>query len=86
MGTGLNFPGFGLIQPSLLAAICPFALGRPLTPSLVQMAEKIRRLAGNGKLGDAGAVTSLGNPYCCVLVGRETVRDGRQPTYERKPK
>jgi hypothetical protein len=50
------------------------------------MAEKIRRLAGNGKLGDAGAVTSLGNPYCCVLVGRETVRDGRQPTYERKPK
>jgi hypothetical protein len=30
------------------------------------MAEKIRRLAGNSKLGDDGGATSLGNPYCRV--------------------
>ena len=30
---------------------------------LVQMAAKIRRLARNSKLGDAAAITSLGNSY-----------------------
>jgi|SRR5271165_3316048 len=33
---------------------------------LVQMATKIRRLVENSRLGDASALTSLGNPYRCV--------------------
>jgi hypothetical protein len=34
--------------------------------SLVQLAAKNRRLAGNSKLGDDGGATSLGNPYSRV--------------------
>ena len=43
---------------------CAAQLGR-----LVQMAEKIRRLAGNSKLGDDDGLTSLGNSYRRVRVG-----------------
>jgi hypothetical protein len=32
------------------------------------LAPKIRRLARNSKLGDDGAVTSLGNPNRCFRV------------------
>ena len=42
--------------------------GASLTASS-SLAAKIRRLAGNSKLGDDGAVTSLGNPYRRVRVG-----------------
>jgi hypothetical protein len=45
-------------------------LGTSQLDRLGQMATKNRRLAGNSKFGDDGAVTSLGNPYRRVRVGR----------------
>ena len=46
----------------------PSQTGASLTASS-SLAAKIRKLAGNSKIGDDGAVTSLGNPYRRVRVG-----------------
>ena len=56
---------------------------------LVQMAAKSRKLAGNSKLGDDDAITSLGNSHrrlCETGDARRAPDDGRQQPKETKPK
>ena len=51
------------------AAGCLLARLRVQLDRLRQLTPKIGRLARNSKLGDDGAVTTLGNPYRRVRVG-----------------
>jgi hypothetical protein len=70
------------MQPQPVSPMRPHVVDLVTSSSLVL---KIRRLAGNSKLGDDGAVTSLGNHTAASALNRGTASDdGHQLTWKKE--